>query len=355
MLALVMSCKKFLYTGSKKHCFDEKDFVQLPDGNYKSANFVIDKESFLRFQETDQADFEAYTKDGVLYIEEQNPVLKFKEFEVGKPLGRGGSASVYLARKKSTKNMYALKMIDLKASIPKIYDEDEDEDEDEDRKSKHVSEKRTTLGDSHIQEEIVINLLLRHPNIVRCYGTFSEGDRLFMLFEYATLGSLYEKELELEEIKKVAKDCFRGLEYAHSKGICHRDIKLENILIFQYGNEKVYKLGDWGLGGIHGGKLLKGVFGTLDYLPPEMIDGKKYDCNKVDIWMMGIVMYELTHGYPPFEAEKTRDTYMMILRENPSYKRDLDPQCKDFISTLLQKKPENRPTAAQVLKHPFLA
>jgi len=93
--------------------------------------------------------------------------------------------------------------------------------------------------------------------------------------------------------------------------------------------------------------------GTLDYLPPEMIEGALHD-DKVDLWSLGVLTYEFLVGKPPFEAESNNETYKRITRVDVKYPGHVSTEAKDLISRLLMKVPSQRLTLADVLEHPWI-
>lgn len=93
--------------------------------------------------------------------------------------------------------------------------------------------------------------------------------------------------------------------------------------------------------------------GTLDYLPPEMVEGKEHD-SSVDIWSLGVLAYEFLVGRPPFETEDDSETYKKISNVDVDFPSWMDPDAKDFISKLLVKKPSDRFPLKEVPNHPFI-
>ena len=233
------------------------------------------------------------TKDSI-NVKELNKQIKsgkhweLSDFEIGRPLGKGKFGTVFLAREKRTKYIVALKML---------------------KKSQLLR-----AGVEHqLRREIEIQSHLRHKNILRMYGYFYDETRIYLILEYSTGGELYKL--------LTAKGCFsesysahlisdlsKALAYCHSKHIIHRDIKPENLLM-GYNNE--IKIADFGWS-IHAPSSRRQTLcGTLDYLPPEMVEGKDHD-ETVDIWTLGILLYEFLVGSPPFETESHSATYKRI-------------------------------------------
>lgn len=255
---------------------------------------------------------------------------KLCDFDIGKPLGRGKFGCVYLAREKKTKFICALKVL-FKSQLSKA-------------------------GVEHqLRREIEIQSHLRNPNILRLYGYFYDANRVYLILEYAAKGELYkvlQKEEKFTEAKtaKYINQLAGALAYCHKKHVIHRDIKPENLLLGTKGNLKIADFG-WS---VHAPNNRRNTLcGTLDYLPPEMIEGKDHDQN-VDVWSLGVLMYEFLVGSPPFEAQGHNETYRRISKVDLRFPSHVNPQARDLISKLLVKQPSARLPLEEVLKHPFI-
>jgi aurora kinase A len=217
-------------------------------------------------------------------------VWSLNDFDIGKPLGKGKFGSVYLAREKKSKFIVALKVL-FKSQLVK------------------------SNVEHQLRREIEIQSHLRHPNILRLYGYFYDATRVYLILEYAPRGELY-KELQkcvFFDEKLTAKYIYQladALKYCHTKKVIHRDIKPENLLVNAKGDLKIADFG-WS---VHAPSSRRTTMcGTLDYLPPEMIEHKAHD-EKVDLWCLGILCYEFLVGKPPFEAETSKLTYDRITK-----------------------------------------
>jgi serine/threonine protein kinase len=201
------------------------------------------------------------------------------DFDIGRPLGRGKFGNVYLCRLREANFIVALKVLQ-KGQLMKA-------------------------GVEHqLRREIEIQAHLRHRNILRMFGYFWDEKRVYLILEYAPKGELY-KELtrrgrfsERRGAMYVAS-LAAALDYMHGKHVIHRDIKPENLLLGYRGE---IKLADFGWS-VHAPSSRRTTLcGTLDYLPPEMIENKEHD-HSVDNWSLGVLAYEFLCGAPPFEAE----------------------------------------------------
>ena len=141
-----------------------------------------------------------------------------------------------------------------------------------------------------------------------------------------------------------------ALKYCHSKHVIHRDIKPENLLLGMKGNLKIADFG-WS---VHApSSRRKTLCGTLDYLPPEMIEGKEHD-EKVDLWSLGVLCYEFLVGEPPFEAEGHKETYRRIAKVDLQFPSIVSAGAKAFITRLLQHDACDRMSLEDALNDPWL-
>jgi len=142
-----------------------------------------------------------------------------------------------------------------------------------------------------------------------------------------------------------------ALDYCHSKHVIHRDIKPENLLL---GHQGQLKIADFGWS-VHAPSSRRNTLcGTLDYLPPEMIEGRDHD-EKVDLWSLGVLAYEFLVGNPPFEAEGHTQTYRRISRVDLQFPKFVSEDARTFISAMLQKEPDKRLKLADVPNDPWIA
>ncbi|BBN18798.1 aurora kinase, other [Marchantia polymorpha subsp. ruderalis] len=253
------------------------------------------------------------------------------DFDIGKPLGRGKFGNVYLAREKRSKYVVALKVL-------------------------YKNQLEQSQVEHQLRREIEIQSHLRHPNILRLYGYFYDQARVYLILEYAAKGELY-KELQrcrvFTERRAAAyiASLAHALIYCHEKHVIHRDIKPENLLVGIKGELKIADFG-WS---VHTCNRRKTLCGTLDYLPPEMVEGKEHDTG-VDVWSLGILCFEFLYGFPPFEAAKHSETYKRIIRVDLKFpqKPVVSAAAKDLICKLLVKNSTLRLPLKQVLSHPWI-
>ncbi|XP_042332328.1 aurora kinase C-like isoform X2 [Sceloporus undulatus] len=261
---------------------------------------------------------------------ETDRVLTIDDFEIGKPLGKGKFGNVYLARMKESKFIVALKVL-FKSHMEKE-------------------------GVEHqLRREIEIQCHLSHPNILRLYNYFHDRKRVYLILEYAPRGELYkdlQKHQRFDERRTATymEELADALIYCHSKKVIHRDIKPENLLMGLKGELKIADFG-WS---VHAPSLRrKTMCGTLDYLPPEMIEGKAHDEN-VDLWCIGILCYELMVGHPPFESASHTETYRRIVSVDLKFPPFVPEGARDLISKLLRHDPAERLPLKAVMEHPWV-
>ncbi|XP_063244516.1 aurora kinase B-like [Bacillus rossius redtenbacheri] len=254
------------------------------------------------------------------------------DFEIGRPLGKGKFGNVYLAREKSSKFVVALKVI-FKSHIQKANVEHQ------------------------LQREIEIQSHLRHENILRLFGYFHDDTRVYIILEYAPKGEVF-KELRAQpngrfDEKRTAEYIYQlahALDYCHTRGVIHRDIKPENLLLSARG---VLKIADFGWS-VHAPSSRRTTLcGTLDYLPPEMVEGKTHD-EKVDLWSLGVLCYEFLVGHPPFETPSYQDTYNRIRRGYYLCPPHVTVGARDLISKLLVVNPSERLSLEEIMNHKWI-
>lgn len=206
---------------------------------------------------------------------------RLRDFELGRALGKGKFGRVYMARLKPPQAQYIIAL-------------------------KCMYKKELTDGKLELQvrREVEIQMNLRHPHILRLFGYFHDTGRIFLMLELAAQGEMYKymnkvpgRRFPEPQAAKYVAQMTDALSYLHSKHVIHRDIKPENLLLGVHGE---LKIGDFGWSVHAPGNRRTTMCGTIDYLPPEMVEGEDHG-EEVDLWALGVLTYEFVEGCPPFE------------------------------------------------------
>ncbi|RIB09257.1 kinase-like domain-containing protein [Gigaspora rosea] len=256
--------------------------------------------------------------------------MSLKNFDVGRGIGKGQFGRVFIAREKTSGYIVALKMLSIEELI------------------KSNSEKQ-------LRREVEIQANLRHPNILRLLGHFHDDIFFVLILEYAAKGELYKQLVKSGRLKEKKASRYiaqmaEALSYIHKKHVIHRDIKPENLLIDL--NDEI-KIADFGWSVHTPSQRRKTFCGTLDYIPPEMVEGKEHD-EKIDLWSLGVLCYELLTGTAPFEEPGNTATYKRIAKVEFTLPDHLSYDARDLINSLLQRDPKRRLPLKDVLKHPWI-
>ncbi|CAK4066384.1 unnamed protein product [Aphanomyces euteiches] len=286
--------------------------------------------SFSTTSETDRRANAATAEQKQTPARNDERVWKLTDFEIGRPLGRGKFGNVYLAREKKSKYVVALKVL-------------------------QKSQLRKANIENQLRREIAIQAELHHKHILRLYGYFYDEKRVFLILEYAPGGELYNKLMDVGRFTEdvAAKYVFQitqALLCMHRKHIIHRDLKPENLLLGYNGELKV---ADFGWSVTSHNVRRRTLCGTLDYLSPEMVDNLPHD-EKVDVWTLGVLMYECLVGTPPFEDADTVSTHRRIRAVDIRFPPSVSVKARDLLLRLLRKDPTQRLPLELVLKHPWI-
>lgn len=273
--------------------------------------------------------------------QKEQPVWTLNDFEIGKALGKGKYGVVWMAREKisGTQKIVALKVL-FKEQI----------------KANGITEQLAR------EIEIHVRVSRKSKHILKMYGWFQDDKRIYIVLEYAPGGELYKhmknhENCRLTEpvVADYGSQIMRAVFELHKLNIIHRDIKPENILI---GHDNLLKLADfgWCVSEKTGYKYVDHrrttLCGTLDYLPPEMVEGLPYT-ESVDVWTIGVLLFEMLTGSCPFFSEGAATTYELIRTCTYKFPSHVSNSAKDLISKLLQIDPSKRPSLMQALQHPF--
>lgn len=216
---------------------------------------------------------------------------------------------------------------------------------------------------SNINLEIEILSQVSHPNIVQTIEIYEEQTHIHIIMELIEGGELFDKIVEKDHYsEKEASDTIRpiidAIKYCHEMGIVHRDLKPENLLYTSSGPGGIIKISDFGLARFFDEDLMTTACGTPGYVAPEILEGRGYGF-EVDFWSLGVIIYIMLCGFPPFYEESNEQLFEMIKRgeyDFPSPAWDsISEMAKDLIRNCLKINPAERFGADQILAHEWIA
>lgn len=273
-------------------------------------------------------------------------------YKLIKTIGSGSFSKVKLAVEVATNKQVAVKLIDKKML-------------------KGSESLRLSLG----REVEVMKLLAGHEGVVQLIEVIDTPSQVCLVLEYVSGGELFDfiadhfDDLTESECKRLFKHFMESIVFMHGKQICHRDLKLENILISSPDSDiRSLKLADFGLARTFTpGQKLTTRCGSEEYAAPEIILGNHYDGTHTDMWAIGCILFAMLCGQLPFEIDdmsanpQKRGRKAMLWRivkgefHWPDFVEvKISQEAKDLVTGMLQAKPEKRLTAEQVLQHDWL-
>lgn len=202
------------------------------------------------------------------------------------------------------------------------------------------------------------------PNIIRLFDVFEAENSIFLVLEFCDggdLASYIRNHGRVQECvaRKFMKQIGAGLEVLRMRRIIHRDLKPENILLSTMENDPILKIADFGLSRmLNPNDLAETVCGSPFYMAPEILQFKNYD-DKVDMWSLGAILFELLNGYPPFRGRTNVQVLQNIKASLPlpfsePILPQLHPGCVDLCARLLSIDPEKRISFKEFCQHDFL-
>ena len=245
-------------------------------------------------------------------------------------VGEGSFGRVFKARRKYTSQIVAIKMINKLGQSPEDL--------------------------TNFRREIDILRCVDHPHIMRMIDIFETDTDFCVVSEFAC-GDLFQavqdKHMPERAVRNIAAQLISALGYLHSKHIIHRDLKPQNVLIEP---KKIVKICDFGFARALSTTtlVLTSVKGTPLYMAPELVQEKPYD-EKVDVWSLGIILYELYFGKPPFISTSIYKLIPMIVSNPVLFPGPISENFKSFLTMMLQKDPKRRASCEDLQYHPFIA
>ncbi|CBN75286.1 Serine/threonine protein kinase [Ectocarpus siliculosus] len=266
-------------------------------------------------------------------------------YKVNEFLGKGGFGEVRVGEHQLTGERVALKFL-RKSAIADM----------------GAAERTTT--------EIQCLTALKHPNIIRLVQHINSSQNVIMVFELAEGGDLYQflcgapgQRVDEEEGRAVFRQIVSGVGYAHNQHICHRDMKLDNVLLSRPGCLKEVKLADFGLSDFYRpGATMRTNCGSISYLAPEVFRGTSNAGPPLDVWSIGVILFALLCGRLPFEGSDLQGTNrpreaairrrIMECRYKPV--ESLSPEAKDLLRRMLKLDPNERASIPEIFNHSWL-
>jgi 5'-AMP-activated protein kinase catalytic alpha subunit len=255
--------------------------------------------------------------------------MRLGKYELGKTLGEGNFGKVKLAKNTDSEQFFAVKILE---------------------KNKIVDLNNT----DQIKREISTLKLLKHPNVVRLYEVLASKTKIYMVLEYVNGGELFDKisskgKLTESHGRKMFQQLIDGVSYCHNKGVFHRDLKLENVLLDAKGNIKIT---DFNLSALpqhcRADGLLHTTCGSPNYVAPEILANRGYDGAKSDIWSCGVILYVILTGYLPFDDRNLAVLYQKIFKGEVQIPRWLSPGAQNIIKGILDPNPNTRITMSMI-------
>jgi serine/threonine protein kinase len=216
-----------------------------------------------------------------------------------------------------------------------------------------------------MEREIRGNAELRHRNIIQTRGWFKEEESYYILYELATLGDLWEyiysreEKLTEEKVKMILTGVIQAVSYMHSKKWIHRDIKMENVLLFKGLKGKICDL-EFAIDSSHENPTRR--VGTIEYMSPEIlscerpkVDGTSGYTEQTDVWSIGVMVYECLHKETPFSGNDFNEMTKNIATKEITFNESLSEQAKDFITACLQRDQQQRIKTRDMLKHEWFS
>ncbi|CAD8209860.1 unnamed protein product [Paramecium pentaurelia] len=316
------------------------DFMKTEKKEFQSS---LNQQTVLQpIQEQELAIKSSKTLDNsTSFMPEQNQKrVGLEDFIMLATVGKGAFGKVYKVKKKDNQKIYAIKCINKKL----IFD--------------------SKLESNALLEKNVLKQS-KHPFIVQLKYSFQTPTKLYLVMEYINGGEFFKilmktKGLPESIVAFVAAEVVLALEYLNYQlKVIYRDLKPENILLTTTGH---VKLTDFGLATLRKDENVKNytLAGTPEYLAPEIIN-KKGHSFEVDLWTLGILIYEMINGYPPFTVQdrNTQKILQLILQNKPNYPSIMSDEAKNLVQSLLKDNPKERIGAQigyqEIKYHPFFA
>ncbi|MBZ3875091.1 Sperm motility kinase 2B [Sciurus carolinensis] len=247
-------------------------------------------------------------------------------YEVLRTIGRGGFAEVQVARHLLTGAEVAVKVL------------------------RKVKQNLLVLSEPNVM------MSLEHPNVIQLFQVIETHEHIYMAMEYAGGGELLKHiptgGMQEEEARRIFRQIAGAVGYCHKNGIVHQDLNAQNIMLDAQGNSKLI---DFGLSmRVTAGQKLRRSWGTLAYLAPEIILHREYEGPPADVWSLGVILFYMLTGKCPFRDIFHWELARRIVEGRYHIPDSVPPLARRLIRRMLSANPMKRPTAEQILQHPWL-
>ncbi|KAL0292415.1 UNVERIFIED_CONTAM: Calcium and calcium/calmodulin-dependent serine/threonine-protein kinase [Sesamum angustifolium] len=228
--------------------------------------------------------------------------------------------------------------------------------------------KQALISDALLTNELlvmrrIVEDVSPHPNVIHLYDVCEDNGGVHLVLELCSGGELFDRIVAQERYNEagaaaVVRQIAGGLAALHRAGVIHRDLKPENCLFLSKDEDSPLKIMDFGLSSVEDfTDPVVGLFGSIDYVAPEALSRDKISL-KSDIWSLGVILYILLSGYPPFIAQSNRQKQQIILNGQFSFYektwKNISSSVKQLITSLLKVDPDLRPSAEEILRHPWV-
>lgn len=299
---------------------------------------IFDKEGIEIFED----DLMMLNSGDVIYIAVRGEDFDYSsvlnDYDRKDVLGEGGFGKVYYAVHRETEEKVAIKFMDISHYLT------------------HADQIEEIYREADALQK------LHHNHIITLRKAFVQRKEVILIMEFAGGGELKDRLEEMKDFDEIyARTIFQqicsAMSYCHNRGLIHRDLKLENVL-FKEKDSMVIKIVDFGIAGVcKPQEKDKTDSGTLSYMPPEVLSGKKLEAGPgIDIWALGVMLYAMVFGKMPFEGYTDDEIIESIVKKKPSFKNDkpFSRELKDLLIKILNKDPDKRISLFDIQSHSWM-
>ncbi|GJV99276.1 CBL-interacting serine/threonine-protein kinase 1-like protein [Tanacetum coccineum] len=261
--------------------------------------------------------------------EEESMIRLGGKYEIGRTLGEGNFGKVKYAKNIHNEHSFALKIIH----------------------KNHLN-----ISEDQIKREMSTLTLLNHPNVIRLHEVLISKTKFYMVLEYVTGGELFytiasNGKLLESNARKLFQELIDGVSYCHDKGVFHRNLKLDNVLVDSKGH---IKISDFGFSALPQQFREDGLLHTMcgspnyNYVAPEILSNRGYDGAALDTWSCGVILYVILTGYLPFDDRNLGVLYQKIFKGDVQMPKWMSPGAKSLLNRILDPNPKTRITIKDI-------